>query len=177
MVLISVLPWTKSLSEMWAAVSGDWKRKFCGREEILASAWRGVGEKEWNMWAAYKLALRQICEYKPKWGIWCRGCENPTNIWNKKLPKKCDWKFEENVIKSANCKSVRLICRHHGVLSQVRILPIYSQFIFRISEFACWCWMSRCGILRGNFWGGANFMVEGKAGLGFAKMGRRRGGR
>ena len=57
------------------------------------------------------------------------------------------------MIKSANCKSVRLICRHHGVLSQVRILPIYSQFIFRISEFACWCWMSRCGIFRGNFEG------------------------
>ena len=69
-----------------------------------------------------------------------------------KIWRKCDQK--------ANCKSVRLICRHHGVLSQVRILPIYSQFIFRISEFACWCWMSRCGIFRGNFWRRANFMVE-----------------
>ena len=70
----------KFLSGAWAEVSGDWKRKFCGRSagwepKYCRDCERGASE----ICDELTKLVSAHCEYKSNWGIWC---ENPENIWD-----------------------------------------------------------------------------------------------
>jgi len=94
--------------EMWAPVSGDWKRKFCGRVEILAGAWRGAGEgveiceQLTNLLSAKSVSTNRSEAFGEETvktlqisGIrnyWRNVIENLKKMWsNQQIANQCDW--------------------------------------------------------------------------------------